>query len=161
MSEPRAPRTQKKRVRGDWKPRFLAAFRETGLVKDACEVAGVGRRTVYDHRQRDEDFALAWAEVEQETTEQMEREAYRRGVEGVVEPIVSAGKHVTDVRRYSDTLLIFMLKARKPETYRDNVRIEHSGRIDKRVKVELPDDDAWHREVAEILRDTGALHVDE
>ena len=30
-------------------------------------------------------------------------------------------------RKYSDNLLMFMLKGRRPETFRDNASIEHSG----------------------------------
>jgi transposase-like protein len=108
---------------------WLAAFEEQGTVVAACKAAGVGRTSAYEWRQKDEAFALAWADIEEATTEAMEREAYRRGVEGTVEPLVSAGKHVTDVKKYSDTLLIFMLKARRPERYRDNVKVEHSGSI--------------------------------
>lgn len=132
--------------RRDWRPKFLAAFRDTGLVTEACEVAKVGRSTVYQERQRNEDFALAWADIELETTEAMEREAFRRGVEGVEKPMVSAGKLVTTVREYSDTLLIFMLKARKPEMYRDNVHVQHSGTV-KTEAPELPTDEEWERDM--------------
>ena len=31
------------------------------------------------------------------------------------------------MREYSDTLLIFMLKARKPDVYRERASIEHTG----------------------------------
>jgi len=51
----------------------------------------------------------------------------RRGVEGVLEPVWYNGKIVGHRRRYSDVMLIFMLKARRPGTFRDNATIEHSG----------------------------------
>ena len=122
--------------RRNWKPTWLNAFRETGMVTAACRVAKVGRRTVYD-ASIDEEFAAAWDEIEQETTDVMEREAYRRAVDGVPEPLVSAGKHVTDVRKYSDTLLIFMLKGRRPEKFRENVKVEHGGAIKTVPKLDL------------------------
>lgn len=115
--------------RRDWKPAFLEALEQTGMVTEACKVAGVGRRTVYDHRQRDEEFALAWADVEEITTERMEREAQRRAVEGTDKPVFQQGVEVGRIREYSDTLLIFMLKARRPDRYRENVKVEHSGAI--------------------------------
>jgi hypothetical protein len=145
------------KARRDWKPAWLEAFRELGMVSAACKKVDVGRRTVYNARV-DEDFAAAWDEIEHETTEAMETEAYRRAVEGVSEPVVSAGKHVTDVQKYSDTLLIFMLKARKPETYRDNVKIEHSGQIDGKHTIEIPDTKDRRDEVREILSRSGALN---
>lgn len=109
---------------------WLEAFRAAGTVTGACKRTGIGRRTVYDWRQRHEDFAIAWADVEEETTERMEREAIRRGMEGVDEPVWHRGEEVGAVRKYSDTLLIFMLKARRPEKYRDNVHVQHSGKIE-------------------------------
>jgi hypothetical protein len=116
---------------------FLHCFEWAGMVSVACEMIGISRQTAYMERQRNEDFALAWADVEERSTEAMEREAYRRAVEGVVEPMVSAGTHVTDVRRYSDRLLEFMLKGRRPEKYRDRVDVNHSGKVEQRVKVDL------------------------
>lgn len=116
---------------------WLDLFEWTGMVTGACEMLGISRQTAYTERQRNEDFALAWADVEERSTERMEAEAYRRAVVGVTTPMVSAGKHVTDVQNYSDRLLEFMLKARRPDKYRDRVDVNHAGSIEKRVKVDL------------------------
>lgn len=121
----RTSRTRKK----DWKPAFLNALEQTGMVAAACAQVGIGRTTAYEARQRDETFAVAWADVEEQTTERMEREAYRRAVEGTTKPVYQGGKEVGAIQEYSDTLLIFMLKARRPEKYRDNVKVEHTGNI--------------------------------
>ena len=52
----------------------------------------------------------------------LEAEAYRRAVEGWVEPVGwYKGKAGGTVRRYSDTLLIFTLKGLLPDRYRDRV----------------------------------------
>jgi hypothetical protein len=58
-------------------------------------------------------------------------------VEGVEEPIVYQGEITNTVRRYSDTLLIFLLKARRPEKFRDNVKVEHGGLGDGAIEVKL------------------------
>jgi hypothetical protein len=50
-------------------------------------------------------------------------------VVGVTQPVVSAGVHVTDVQRYSDRLLEFLLKARRPERFRERADVHHSGEI--------------------------------
>lgn len=47
----------------------------------------------------------------------LEAEARRRGVEGVEEPILFQSKVVTTVRKYSDVLLIFLLKGLRPRRY--------------------------------------------
>jgi hypothetical protein len=133
---------------------WLAAFEVEGTVVLACKVAGVGRTTAYEWRQKDESFALAWADIEEATTEAMEREAYRRAVEGTVKPMVSAGKLVTEVKEYSDTLLIFMLKSRRPERYRDNVKVEHSGNVNVEM---IPVAVDRGRDVAQLLAGTRAI----
>ncbi len=127
----RTKRTPKKgpaKKRRQWKPAFLKAFAETGMVAAACKQAKVARSTVYDARKEDEKFATAWDDIENATTDEMEREAYRRGVEGVDEPVFHGGEEVGAVRKFSDTLLIFMLKARKPEKYRETTRHELTGK---------------------------------
>ncbi len=57
--------------------------------------------------------------LQRDGTDRMEDEARRRAVDGVEESVFYQGEQVSTVRRYSDTLLIFMLKARRPETYRE------------------------------------------
>lgn len=123
--------------RRDWRPAWLAAFEAEGTVSAACARANVGRTTVYRTRQADEDFALAWADIEEQTTERMEREAYRRGVEGVPRDIYHQGQVVGAERQFSDVLLIFMLKSRRPERYRDNVKVEHAGEVKQTHGVDL------------------------
>ena len=101
--------------------RFLEALADTGSVTKAAVVAGTSRTRVYELRKVDPAFAAAWAEAEDIAVDQLEDEARRRAVEGVPEPLVSAGKLVRDdngqpitVRRYSDSLLTTLIKARRP-----------------------------------------------
>lgn len=94
-----------------WKPAFLDALAEGRSVADACEAVGIGRRTAYDHRQRDEGFALAWHDADERGIEELESEARKRALDG------------------SDTMLIFLLKAKRPTVYRENVKVEHSGSV--------------------------------
>jgi hypothetical protein len=127
------------------------------MVSSACRLVHVGRTTVYDAR-IDEEFARAWDEIEAETTDAMEREAYRRGVLGVSEPVVSGGKLLGEVQKYSDTLLIFMLKARKPTVYRDNVKVEHTGPNGGPIQIQAPPDaDVRSTRAAQLLAQAGAL----
>ena len=100
---------------------FLEALADTGSVTKAAVVAGTSRTRVYELRKVDPAFAAAWAEAEDIAVDQLEDEARRRAVEGVPEPLVSAGKLVRDdngqpitVRRYSDSLLMALIKAHRP-----------------------------------------------
>jgi len=110
------------------KASFLAALRRTaGNVTAAAKTTGVGRVAWYAARAKDPDFAADWDEVVEEGTEDLEQEAYRRACRGTRKPTYQGGKMVGYVREYSDTLMIFLLKARRPEKYRDRKSIEHSG----------------------------------
>ena len=100
--------------------RFLEALADTGSVINAVAVAGTSRTRVYELRKADPVFAAAWEEAEDIAADRLEEEARRRAVEGVAEPLVSAGKLVRGddgkpitVRRYSDNLLLALLKTRR------------------------------------------------
>ena len=54
----------------------------------------------------------------------LEDEARRRALQGVEKPVFREGRQVGTVTEYSDTLLIFLLKARRPEKFRDRARFE-------------------------------------
>ena len=113
------------------KKAFLDNFAEYGNITTAARQAGVGRRTIYGWQEHDDKFAAAFREAEIIATEVLEGEARRRAVEGVVTttPNYYRGALVSETieTKYSDTLLIFLLKARAPEKYRERVGLEHSG----------------------------------
>ena len=103
---------------------FLAAFAEHATVSAAATAARVRRRTHYDWLETDEEYARRFKDVQETVTEALEAEARRRGQSGVEEPVFYQGRRVDTIRRYSDTLLIFLLKARRPEVYRE--RYDHN-----------------------------------
>lgn len=92
--------TPKKR----WVPAFLRSLAEDSNVSGACRAAGIERSTAYDERHANPVFAAEWEYALELGTGAMEDEARRRALNG------------------SDTLLIFMLKAHKPGTYRETTR---------------------------------------
>jgi hypothetical protein len=112
------------------KKAFLAHYREAGNISRACDAAAVERRTVYKWQEHDDGFALAFKQAQVEAVEALEAEAYRRAVEGVEEPLHSAGRMIGTVRRYSDTLLIFLLKGAAPAKYRERYDAGPGGGTD-------------------------------
>ncbi|HEY1188573.1 MAG TPA: hypothetical protein VGE74_13050 [Gemmata sp.] len=126
MAKAKAKATRKPTPKKDWRVTFLEALADTGSVVRAARAAKVHRSTAYDHRETDTGFRDAWKEAERISVENMEAEARRRAVEGTLKPVFQGGKKVGEVREYSDTLLIFLLKAHDPK-YRDKQQIEHSG----------------------------------
>jgi|TARA_Y100000034_G_C6803937_1_gene360803 hypothetical protein len=123
--------TAKKLARGTRKQKrqaaFLEALTEHANVSLAAGTAKVPRKTVYNWRQQDEKFRDAWDEAWEIGVDAMEEEAWRRGVQGVDKGIYHNGKKVAVERQYSDNLLMFMLKARRPKKFRDNSMVEHTG----------------------------------
>ena len=127
------------------KAAFLAAFESTHLVSEAAKVAGIHRQRAYEWRKLDADFATAWSDAEERSTELLEREAFRRAAVGTLKPVFQGGERVGEIREYSDTLLIFLLKARRPDTYRENQRIEHTGPEGGPIAAEVTHVDAKER----------------
>lgn len=107
--------------------KFLKALAEYGIVGTACKAAGIGRTMAFQWRQDDPVFASQWNEAVEQATEKLEREAWRRASEGWEKPVFQNGRQVGTVREYSNTLLIFLLKAQRPDRYRENSKVEISG----------------------------------
>lgn len=115
------------------KKAFLDAFRQHGNITRACQQSGVPHRTeVYRWQEHDEEFSQEFKQAEIEATEHLEAEAHRRAVEGVTKEkgIYHNGRLIDTYIEidYSDTLLIFLLKARAPEKYRDRHDITSGGK---------------------------------
>ena len=127
-----------KRIKHPKKRAFLAAYAECGNVTQAAEIAGIDRNTHYGWKHSDPLYAEALAAAEGQAADRLEQEARRRAVEGVIEPVFYKGKMVTEgegeskkpvgIRRFSDTLLIFLMKGAMPEKYKERVAAEHTGK---------------------------------
>jgi hypothetical protein len=92
--------------RPDWAPVFLEKFAAFGNVLLACHAAGVSRDAPYKRARRSAAFAADWAQARDDAIDQLEGEARRRALAG------------------SDQLLMFLLRAHRPERYRETVRID-------------------------------------
>lgn len=107
------------------KAAFIAAYAECGgSITNAAKSVGVNRATPYGWLKDDPDFAQALEEAKAQAVEVLETEAIRRAVEGVEEPYYQRGQVVGSVRRYSDNLLMFLLRGMAPQKYRDRSSVE-------------------------------------
>lgn len=106
------------------KAKFLAVLADCGNVTRAAESAGVNRVSMYQRRTKDKRFAKQWDEAAAIGAARLEDEARRRAVEGWEEPVFYQGEQCATVRRYSDTLLICLLKAHHPEKYAERNKTE-------------------------------------
>ena len=118
---------------------FIAAFRDTVSVTASCKAAKVLRETVMRWRKDDAFFRGLWEEIQEEAAQTLEDEAIRRAHAGVKRPLFYRGKPMYTGRgknrrpihevEYSDQLLITMLKRFRPDLYRENQNVVHSGSI--------------------------------
>jgi hypothetical protein len=103
------------RVRG----KFLDALRETCNVTKSARACGISRRCAYDHKQADPDFSREWDDAVEEAADKLEEEAWRRGVVGIDKPVTYQGVITDTYKEYSDRMLELLLKAHRPERFKD------------------------------------------
>ena len=146
--------------------KFLKVYRESGNIKYSCKVAGINRSTYRYWKEHDAAFAALLPDADEDANNTLEYAAYDRAVNGVESFVVSQGKLVYEEipvldkngeqerengtgrlvykrgkaiveRKYSDTLLITLLKARMPEKYKDRQQHEHMGQNGGPVQVHV------------------------
>ena len=112
-----------------WAPAFLNVLALNPNIRAAARASGIGRQTAYDARASNVVFAECWEQALDEAVERLEAEAHRRAFEGVEEPVHYKGDRVDTVLKYSDTLAIFLLKAHRPERYRERQEMHIKGAL--------------------------------
>lgn len=90
----------------DWRWVFLKVLAQSCCVSEACVASGISRVTAYRHRERFPKFRKKWDEAIEIGVEALEVYARRRALN-----INDPASHV---------LTMFLLKAHKPQKYRDN-----------------------------------------
>jgi hypothetical protein len=114
MSNRSAVSTASALRRPDWAPRFIEIYAATGNVRLAATAAGVSRDAPYKRAQANPEFAAEWIDARENAVDLLEAEARRRALSS------------------SDALLVFLLKAHRPDLYRDKVDV----RVDVRREAE-------------------------
>lgn len=108
---------------------FLREYALSGNVSETCRVVGISRKTHYDWLRTDPAYVKAFNDADASAVDALEKEARRRAVEGVEEGVYYKGERVDTVRKFSDLLLIFLLKGARPEKYRDRVDVAASSTL--------------------------------
>lgn len=107
----------------DWAGPFLRALAEGSTISEAAAAAGITSSAVYSRRKRDADFEEAYQTALEDSVDILEREARRRAVDGVEEPIYQGGQLVGTKTVYSDSLLALLLRGRRKEVFADRKEI--------------------------------------
>lgn len=121
---------------------YLAAYvLSAGNVSRAIKLAGISHYLPYtDNWRNDAEYQRLFEKIAKPlAAHHLEAEAVRRAHEGVLEPVGwYKGEPGGYIRRYSDVLLIFLLKGAFPDKYKD--RTEIRGALATLDYGKLPDD---------------------
>ena len=94
---------------------FLEHLAKHGNISAAARSVGVDRRFWYRVKETDQEFAGAWDDAVEQAVDLMLEEARRRALKGIEEPVFYQGNVCGHIQRYSDVLLMFLVKAHRPE----------------------------------------------
>lgn len=131
---------------------FLECFAACGSLTEAAQAAGVRHQRHYEWLARDPQYAQRFAEAERRVTDLAEAAAVKRGVLGLDEPVFGrlpgrdTGSGVIGTRKvYSDRLLELLLRARRPERYRQDqgaapVQVQVQVGIVQQALAQVPED---------------------
>lgn len=122
---------------------FLAAYAELGNITQAAKAAKMARALHYEWM-GDPEYVAAFERAEQEATDALEAAARQRAIDGVLEPVVSGGKLVYGedgkplmVRKFSDRLTEVLLRAHRPEKFREQRNVTVTGPDGGPVELEV------------------------
>ncbi len=113
----RSPRRQSK---------FLEYLTAGHSVDASARGAGVNRRTVYDYRQRNPEFAAKWEDADAAGLGVLEDKLFERAVTGWKKPVFARGEQVGEIEEYDANLFILLLRSRS-EKYGDKRTLALQG----------------------------------
>lgn len=102
---------------------FLKVFASLGVIGRSAEKAGIHRDSHLRWLGEDPDYAKRFEIAQKEAVESLETEMIRRGRDGYLEPVFYQGEECGEIRKFSDTLLIFALKGLAPDRYRERFEL--------------------------------------
>ena len=117
------------------KQQLIKAVASMGNITAATRELKISRSAHYKWAREDPDYKQAIDDAYEEWVDSLESEAVRRGRDGWDEPVFVNGDLKNVKRRYSDQLLLALLKAHRSKLYRD--RVEHSGDADAPMHTQL------------------------
>jgi hypothetical protein len=103
-----------------------------GNVTKAAKAVGLAPKSLYEHRNKNDAFRSAWDEAVKQGADLLIEEAMRRAVKGVLDPVYQGGFCVGHKRQYSDSLLMFLIKGRRPE-FKDSANIAINNHTETNV----------------------------
>lgn len=141
---------RKQQAPENWPDVFLAEYAKAGIVTTAARKARVTRANVYARRESHPEFAQAMDAAREEATDLLEAEALRRAAKGTLKPVFYKGQQCGSIREYSDALMALLLKANRPEKYKERTEQQLSGSVTvKTMSLDDADEDELKRRLAD------------
>jgi hypothetical protein len=134
---------------------FLKLMRKTGNVSMSAKAIGISRARLYEIKAEDPKLSIEWVDAVEESTDRMIEEARLRATKGRRKPVYHQGKIVGYVMERSDSLLMFLIKGRRPEyaterrelSGRDGGPIESKTTLSPALQAKL--DEHYHQDAEE------------
>lgn len=109
---------------------FIDALRETACVETAARAVGKAASGAYKLRARSDSFRAAWDAALRYSALDLERVAMERALNGTEEDVFDRdGNKVATKRRYNDRLLMFLLRAARPDRYGHALTTEYGRAV--------------------------------
>ena len=96
---------------------FLETLAATASITEAAAAIGISRAALYRMRKHDPAFAERWSEALRDATAVLADEAFERAAKGVSDPVWYKGEQIGERVRYSERMIMFLLRSHDPETY--------------------------------------------
>ncbi len=119
------------------KNKFLKILAETGNISESSKAININRNHMVKIRERDKPFSELWDQAINVGVDTLESEARRRAYNGVDEPVFYRGDICGTIKKYSDTLLIVLLKANRPEKYQEKYQLGVPSNVKGSIKFEM------------------------
>jgi hypothetical protein len=103
---------------------YLRAIPKLFTVTAAIRAAGATTGDLTRWRREDPEFVQREQAAREDVADQLEAEAVRRGMKGVRTPVYQAGLLAGYQTVYSDSLLTLMLKASRPDRFRERSEVQ-------------------------------------
>jgi hypothetical protein len=109
------------------KSEFLDLYLIHGNITTTCRALGLNRNRVAGWITKDKSFGEAFAEAKEMAADLVERAMYDVAINGHVKPVYQQGRLVGHTREVVPGLMIKVAQALRPEKWREQQKVEHSG----------------------------------
>lgn len=141
------------------KDAFIMALRALPNVTKAVKTAGLARRTVYEWKKDDPEFAQQWEDAIEAWVDDAVEECRRRAVDGTDKPVFYQGNVCGYIREYSDDLLKYYISAHRLQfRSNNNTPPEEVCRTSKRA--EQPADEITEQDL-EGMTDADLIAIEQ